>query len=158
MEARPPWQLKEDLTLAAWESCNEPFERWLIAGTVVLVLGAFSVVNREVIAIVAACMLWEGSRSTPTGRWLLCRYLDRIPLRPWQSRRRSPPHLVYGFLTTAPNAVVEPIHPKGDASDPDDGRGARRLDARAMGRGEGFAAAAARRRAQNCHARSRQGR
>jgi putative SOS response-associated peptidase YedK len=22
------------------------------------------------------------------------------------------PHLVYGFLTTAPNAVVEPIHPK----------------------------------------------
>jgi len=27
------------------------------------------------------------------------------PLRHWQ-------HLVYGFLTTAPNAVVEPIHPK----------------------------------------------
>jgi putative SOS response-associated peptidase YedK len=23
------------------------------------------------------------------------------------------PHLVYGFLTTQPNAVVEPIHPKG---------------------------------------------
>src|ERR1700722_13791068 len=22
------------------------------------------------------------------------------------------PHLVYGFLTTSPNAVVEPIHPK----------------------------------------------
>jgi putative SOS response-associated peptidase YedK len=22
------------------------------------------------------------------------------------------PHLVYGFLTTAPNAVIEPIHPK----------------------------------------------
>jgi putative SOS response-associated peptidase YedK len=22
------------------------------------------------------------------------------------------PHLVYGFLTTAPNAVAEPIHPK----------------------------------------------
>jgi hypothetical protein len=22
------------------------------------------------------------------------------------------PHLVYGFPTTAPNAVVEPIHPK----------------------------------------------
>jgi len=22
------------------------------------------------------------------------------------------PHLVYGFLTTAPNAIVEPIHPK----------------------------------------------
>jgi len=28
-------------------------------------------------------------------------------------RKGSPgPHLVYGFLTTAPNAVVEPIHPK----------------------------------------------
>jgi putative SOS response-associated peptidase YedK len=24
----------------------------------------------------------------------------------------GPPHLVYGFLTTEPNAVVEPIHPK----------------------------------------------
>ena len=22
------------------------------------------------------------------------------------------PHLVYGFLTTSPNAIVEPIHPK----------------------------------------------
>jgi putative SOS response-associated peptidase YedK len=22
------------------------------------------------------------------------------------------PHLVYGFLTTAPNKIVEPIHPK----------------------------------------------
>jgi putative SOS response-associated peptidase YedK len=28
------------------------------------------------------------------------------------------PHLVYGFLTTAPNAVVEPIH-QGHAGDPD---------------------------------------
>jgi putative SOS response-associated peptidase YedK len=29
------------------------------------------------------------------------------------SRSRFPgQHLVYGFLTTAPNAVVEPIHPK----------------------------------------------
>jgi putative SOS response-associated peptidase YedK len=29
------------------------------------------------------------------------------------SRSRIPgPHLVYGFLTMAPNAVVEPIHPK----------------------------------------------
>jgi putative SOS response-associated peptidase YedK len=33
--------------------------------------------------------MWSGSRSTTTG-----------------------PHLVYGFLTTTPNAVVEPIHPK----------------------------------------------
>jgi putative SOS response-associated peptidase YedK len=51
------------------------------------------------------------------------------------------PHLVYGFLTTEPNAVVEPIHPK--ASDLDHGRGARRLDARAMARGDGVAAATA---------------
>ena len=29
-----------------------------------------------------------------------------------RSQSRSRPHLVYGFLTTAPNAVVEPIHPK----------------------------------------------
>jgi hypothetical protein len=29
------------------------------------------------------------------------------------SRSRYPgPHLVYGFLTTAPNAIAEPIHPK----------------------------------------------
>jgi hypothetical protein len=27
-------------------------------------------------------------------------------------RNDSWPHLVYGFLTTAPNAIVEPIHPK----------------------------------------------
>jgi putative SOS response-associated peptidase YedK len=31
-----------------------------------------------------------------------------------RTSKRCPlcPHLVYGFLTTAPNAVVEPIHPK----------------------------------------------
>jgi putative SOS response-associated peptidase YedK len=28
------------------------------------------------------------------------------------SGRQPGPHLVYGFLTTVPNAVVEPIHPK----------------------------------------------
>jgi putative SOS response-associated peptidase YedK len=27
-------------------------------------------------------------------------------------RPRPPDHLVYGFLTTSPNAIVEPIHPK----------------------------------------------
>ena len=41
------------------------------------------------------------------------------------------PHNVYGFLTNSPNAVVEPIHPKAIAGHPDDGRGARCLDARA---------------------------
>jgi putative SOS response-associated peptidase YedK len=29
-----------------------------------------------------------------------------------KSRAIPGPHLVYGFLTTAPNAIVEPIHPK----------------------------------------------
>jgi len=29
-----------------------------------------------------------------------------------KSKPIAGPHLVYGFLTTAPNAVVEPIHPK----------------------------------------------
>lgn len=29
-----------------------------------------------------------------------------------KSKPISGPHLVYGFLTTQPNAVVEPIHPK----------------------------------------------
>ena len=50
-----------------------------------------------------------------------------------QSKPVPGPHQVYGFLTTAPNAVVEPIHPEGDAGDPDDRRGARCLDARVVG-------------------------
>ena len=29
-----------------------------------------------------------------------------------KSKPIAGPHLVYGFLTTAPNAAVEPIHPK----------------------------------------------
>jgi putative SOS response-associated peptidase YedK len=32
--------------------------------------------------------------------------------QPTKSKPISGPHLVYGFLTTAPNAIVEPIHPK----------------------------------------------
>ncbi|MGY3622032.1 putative SOS response-associated peptidase YedK [Bradyrhizobium sp. USDA 10063] len=61
------------------------------------------------------------------------------------------PHLVYGFLTTSPNAVVQPI-PQSDAGDPDQRGGARRLDARSLGRGEGAAAPFARRRAEDRHA------
>jgi putative SOS response-associated peptidase YedK len=53
------------------------------------------------------------------------------------------PHKVYGFLTTSPNAVVGPIYPK--AMPPilvtDEERDG--LDARAVGRGEGIAAAIA---------------
>jgi hypothetical protein len=34
------------------------------------------------------------------------------PNRGTKSKPIPGPHLVYGFLTTAPNAIVEPIHPK----------------------------------------------
>ena len=34
-------------------------------------------------------------------------FADAVP-----AESAAPPHLVYGMLTTAPNAVVEPIHPK----------------------------------------------
>jgi putative SOS response-associated peptidase YedK len=41
------------------------------------------------------------------------RHLDRVQRRPRDQVQTGPgPHLVYGFLTTAPNAVVGPIHPK----------------------------------------------
>ena len=43
------------------------------------------------------------------------------------------PHQVYGFLTTSPNAVVEPIHPKAMPVILTHRRGAGRLDARAVG-------------------------
>jgi len=39
------------------------------------------------------------------------------------------PHQVYGFLTTSPNAVVEPIPSEGHAGDPDHRRRAGRVDA-----------------------------
>ena len=63
------------------------------------------------------------------------------------------PHQVYGFLTTEANAVVKPNPLQGHAGDLDDGRGAGRMDARAMGRGKGVAETAVRRRAQNRDAR-----
>jgi putative SOS response-associated peptidase YedK len=50
------------------------------------------------------------------------------------------PHQVYGFLTTSPNAVVEPIHPKAMPVILTHRRGTRHLDACALGRGEGVAA------------------
>lgn len=40
---------------------------------------------------------------------------DKLPFRGDRGTKSNPiprPHLVYGFLTTAPNAIVEPIHPK----------------------------------------------
>jgi putative SOS response-associated peptidase YedK len=40
-------------------------------------------------------------------------HLDRAQGRPGHQSKPIPgPHHVYGFLTTSPNAVVEPIHPK----------------------------------------------
>jgi hypothetical protein len=41
------------------------------------------------------------------------------------------PHLVYGFLTTSPNAVVKPTS-ESDAGDPDRRRGTRRVEAGAV--------------------------
>jgi putative SOS response-associated peptidase YedK len=41
--------------------------------------------------------------------------------------------IVYGFLTTAPNAIVEPIHPKAMPVILTTDEEARRLDARAVG-------------------------
>lgn len=46
------------------------------------------------------------------GRWLRLPGSgpsSRVTAAPSPSRG---PHLVYGFLTTAPNAIIEPIHPK----------------------------------------------
>jgi putative SOS response-associated peptidase YedK len=37
-------------------------------------------------------------------------HLDRVQGRP-RHQADPGPHLVYGFLTTSPNAEVEPIHP-----------------------------------------------
>ena len=71
------------------------------------------------------------------------------------------PHQVYGFLTTAPNAVVAPIHPKAMPVILTTGEEREvwiRARCRAMGRGESFAAAVTRRRLADRRARRRQGR
>ena len=41
-----------------------------------------------------------------------CQVLCYTYNRGTKSKPIPGPHLVYGFLTTAPNAIVEPIHPK----------------------------------------------
>ena len=49
-------------------------------------------------------------RTAPVRLW---RAPDRVQGdRGTKSKPIPGPHLVYGFLTTAPNAIVEPIHPK----------------------------------------------
>jgi putative SOS response-associated peptidase YedK len=53
------------------------------------------------------------------------------------------PHLVYGFLTTSPNAVVEPIHPKAMPVILTTEEECDSCDARTMGRGQGIAATVA---------------
>jgi putative SOS response-associated peptidase YedK len=67
------------------------------------------------------------------------------------------PHLVYGFLTTAPNSVVAPIHSKAMPVILHHGGRTRRLDARALGGSQGAATSPARRRSQDRHARRGQG-
>jgi putative SOS response-associated peptidase YedK len=56
------------------------------------------------------------SKATPSGSWPLFAFAGIwTEFKGDRGARSKPvpgPHLVYGFLTTAPNAVVEPIHPK----------------------------------------------
>ena len=53
----------------------------------------------------------RAQRQSPAVR--LRRHVDHVHGdRGTKSKPILGPHLVYGFLTTAPNAVVEPIHPK----------------------------------------------
>jgi putative SOS response-associated peptidase YedK len=51
---------------------------------------------------------YMGTHPTPKG---IGRVIRRFSARA-KSKPIPGPHLVYGFLTTAPNAVVDPIHPK----------------------------------------------
>jgi hypothetical protein len=53
----------------------------------------------------------EESKRTLTQQFLDC-VTSQVGDRGTKSRPIPGPHLVYGFLTTAPNAIVEPIHPK----------------------------------------------
>jgi putative SOS response-associated peptidase YedK len=59
------------------------------------------------------------------------------------------PHLVYGFLTTEPNAIVEPIHSRAMPVILTNAKRMRCVDARAVGRSESAAAAVARQRPQH---------
>ena len=85
--------------------------------------------------------MWSGSRSMKIAPCSLSRASgpSSEATEGTKSKLIPGPHLVYGFLTTAPNAVVEPIHPKAMpvilTTDE-----ARRLDARPVGRGQGVAA------------------
>lgn len=73
-----------------------------------------------------------------------------------KSKPIAGPHDVYGFLTTSPNAVVEPIHPK--AMPVILATHEARLDARTVGRSQGAATCPARQRADDRGTRSGQGR
>jgi hypothetical protein len=86
-------------------------------------------------------MTLTGSPSMMTVRSLLRQHLDRVQRR---SRRHqiqtdAGPDTVSGFLTTSPNVIVEPIHPKARDRSPDDRRKVRRLDARSLGRSKSAA-------------------
>jgi hypothetical protein len=87
-------------------------------------------------------------------RW----YLDRIQGRP-RHQIKADPRPSPGLRL--PDDRAERDHrtdpSEGDASDPNNARGARRLDARAMGRVKSVATAPARRRVEDRSARGRQG-
>jgi hypothetical protein len=87
-------------------------------------------------------------------RW----YLDRVQGRPRHQVKADPrpsPGLRLPDDVAERNSRTDP--PKGHAGDPDDARGMRHLDARAMGRGESAAAAVAGCRPDDCCAWCRQG-
>jgi putative SOS response-associated peptidase YedK len=56
----------------------------------------------------------SGSRLTKIGRWVAFAGIWTVYKgdRGTKSKPIPGPHNVYGFLTTSPNTVVEPIHPK----------------------------------------------
>jgi putative SOS response-associated peptidase YedK len=58
--------------------------------------------------------MWCGSRSTTSGRCSLSPgiWSEFKGDRGTKSKPIPGPHNVYGFLTTGPNSIVEPIHPK----------------------------------------------
>jgi hypothetical protein len=81
---------------------------------------------------------WSGSHSMMIDRFPPSRgiWTEFKGDRGTMSKPIAGPHLVYGFLTTSPNAIVEPIHPKAMPMILTTRRGARHLAARAVGRGE----------------------
>jgi putative SOS response-associated peptidase YedK len=75
--------------------------------------------RRKLVPLVRANTSWRRSHCAPSRPLEISRSKRTVCEVFYLAARAEPrgdpipgPHLVYGFLTTAPNAVVEPIHPK----------------------------------------------